>query len=81
MSRKYDKPERARRYAKTIASDIKLYNMKALEKALMEDNVFEANRAEGSGGALILWNLTGGRAEVRRNLFVANESTIQGYYV
>ncbi len=42
MSRKYDKPERARRYAKTIASDIKLYNMKALEKALMEDNVFDA---------------------------------------
>ena len=42
MPRKYDKPERARRYAKTIASDIKLYNMKPLEKALMEDNVFEA---------------------------------------
>ena len=42
MARKIDKPDRARRYAKTIASDIKLYNMKLLEKALMEDNVFEA---------------------------------------
>ena len=42
MPRKYDNPVRARRYAKTIASDIKLYNMKILEKALMEDNVWEA---------------------------------------
>jgi hypothetical protein len=41
MARKYDKPERARRYAKTIASDIKLYNMRILEKAIMEDSVFE----------------------------------------
>ncbi len=41
MPRKYDKPERARRYAKTIASDIKLYNLKSLENALMEDRVFE----------------------------------------
>ncbi|MDA3864520.1 MAG: hypothetical protein PF689_11705 [Deltaproteobacteria bacterium] len=42
MARKYDNPKRAYRYAKTIASDIKLYNMKVLEKAIFEDNVFEA---------------------------------------
>ncbi|MBN2723515.1 MAG: hypothetical protein JXR95_05525 [Deltaproteobacteria bacterium] len=42
MIKKFDNPDRARRYAKTVASDIKLYNMKVLEKAIMEDNVFEA---------------------------------------
>ncbi|MBU1219392.1 hypothetical protein KKF34_12685 [Myxococcota bacterium] len=41
MIKKFDNPDRARRYAKTVASDIKVYNMKILEKALMEDNVFE----------------------------------------
>ncbi len=42
MPRIYETPERGWRYAKSIASDIKIYNLKKLEKAIDEDNVFEA---------------------------------------
>jgi hypothetical protein len=41
MARKIDKLPRAKRYAKTVASDIRLYHMKILEKGIMEDSVFE----------------------------------------
>ena len=43
---KYDKPERARIFARTIASDILLYNRAKVEEAIKNDNVFEALEAE-----------------------------------
>ena len=42
MARLYDNPDRALRYAKTIASDMVEYNKDVLLKALKEDNVWEA---------------------------------------
>lgn len=38
---KYDKPRRARNLARTIASDILLYNRDEVEKAIKQDNLFE----------------------------------------
>ena len=40
--RKYDRPERARIRARTIASDILLYNRAKVEQAIKNDNLFEA---------------------------------------
>ncbi len=40
--RKYDRPERARILARTIASDILLYNRARVEQAIKNDNLFEA---------------------------------------
>ncbi len=42
MPRLYDNPDRALRYAKTIASDLVEYNKDALVKSLKEDNLWEA---------------------------------------
>ena len=39
---KYDKPRRARNLARTIASDILLYNRDEVEEAIRNDNFFEA---------------------------------------
>lgn len=38
---KYDKPERARILARTIASDLVLYNRQRIEEGIKNDNVFE----------------------------------------
>jgi subtilase family serine protease len=39
---KYDKPRRASNLARTIASDIWLYNKEATKQAIKDDNLFEA---------------------------------------
>jgi hypothetical protein len=39
---KYDKPRRARILARTIASDMVLYNRELIEEAIKNDNLFEA---------------------------------------
>lgn len=39
---KYDKPRRARNLARTIASDILLYNRDEVEEAIKNDNFFDA---------------------------------------
>lgn len=38
---KYDKPERARILARTIASDLVLYNRQRIEEGIRDDAVFE----------------------------------------
>ena len=42
MAQPIDTPERAVRLARTIASDISLYNEEKIVKALAEDNLFTA---------------------------------------
>ena len=42
MAQPIDTPERAVRLARTIASDISLYNEDKIVKALVEDNLFTA---------------------------------------
>ncbi|MCD6498867.1 MAG: hypothetical protein J7M25_11290 [Deltaproteobacteria bacterium] len=39
--RKYDRPERARILARTIASDILLYNRAMVEQGVKDDNLFD----------------------------------------
>lgn len=41
-----DSPEGANRLARTIASDISLYNEEKIIRAIQEDNLFEALRPE-----------------------------------
>jgi hypothetical protein len=41
-----DSPEGANRLARTIASDISLYNEEKIIRAVQEDNLFEALRPE-----------------------------------
>jgi len=39
--RKYDRPERARILARTIASDLLLYNRALVEQGIKDDNLFD----------------------------------------
>lgn len=46
MAQPIDTPERALRLARTIASDISLYNEEKIIKGIIEDNLFEALKEE-----------------------------------
>lgn len=66
MAAKIENDARAQQLARAIASDIQLYNKQKIEKALLEDNFFEALAEEITEGRDLF------RSRVSHDLFLKN---------